>query len=140
MIDEIADLNFHISAMKYIVVFSLFSCIRCEFFIGKVNYAMTEMYDLHGVMTVRKAIITCESHVNCTGLTYKGPVWDLDDTYEIFFFSWIPKLMTQDLLHSDWSTYLVERSFKLMKGVALKGQPVFEGEARDVTLPKVRTI
>lgn len=119
-------------------VFSLFSFIRCEFFIGKVDYALTEMDDLHGAMTVRKAIIDCESHENCTGLTYKGPIWDLDGIYQIFFFSWIPKLMTQDLLLADWSTYLVEKSFKLMKGVALKGPPMLEGEARGVTLPKVR--
>ena len=41
---------------------------------------------LNGVMTVRSAIINCETNYNCSGFTYHGTVWDLDDQYEIYFY------------------------------------------------------
>ena len=37
-------------------------------------------------MTVRSAILICETDIDCAGFTYKGPIWDLESQYKIYFF------------------------------------------------------
>ena len=40
-------------------------------------------------MTIRNAIILCETDNNCAGFTYKGAIWDLDEIYDVYFFKWV---------------------------------------------------
>ena len=44
---------------------------------------------IHGYVTVRSAIHTCESNYECAGFTYHGAIWDLDFTYDIYFFRYV---------------------------------------------------
>jgi hypothetical protein len=37
-------------------------------------------------MTVRNGVMICELNQDCAGFTYQGPVWDLDEKYEMYFF------------------------------------------------------
>ena len=41
---------------------------------------------INGLMTIRNAIILCETDNNCAGFTYKGAIWDLDEIYDVYFF------------------------------------------------------
>ena len=45
-----------------------------------------EISRLNGFMTVRSAILICEIDNDCAGFTYKGPIWDLESQYKIYFF------------------------------------------------------
>ena len=55
--------------------------------ISKFKFNENLSLRLNGVMTVRNAINLCETDNNCAGFTYKGPIYDLDEYYDIYFFS-----------------------------------------------------
>ena len=50
---------------------------------------------MHGYITVRNAIHSCESNYECAGFTYHGPVLDLEFHYDIYFFSLYPTIASK---------------------------------------------
>ena len=53
-------------------------------------------------MTIRNAIIICETDNNCAGFTYKGPIWDLDEIYDVYFFRWVHIFVLKFVSFVDW--------------------------------------
>ena len=53
-------------------------------------------------MTIRNAIILCETDNNCAGFTYKGAIWDLDEIYDVYFFTWVHILFLFFTFNSFW--------------------------------------
>ena len=47
---------------------------------------LSNISSMHGYITVRNAIHSCESNNECAGFTYHGPVLDLEFHYDIYFF------------------------------------------------------
>ena len=57
---------------------------------------------INGLMTIRNAIIICETDNNCAGFTYKGPIWDLDEIYDVYFFRWVHIFVLKFVSFVDW--------------------------------------
>ena len=76
------------------------TCNSWKIFLKTVTYVLVICNDIlifkllfflriNGLMTIRNAIIICETDNNCAGFTYKGPIWDLDEIYDVYFFRWV---------------------------------------------------
>ena len=57
-------------------------------------------------MTVEEGISKCESSPICAAFTYHGPNWDLDNKYNLYFFT-VYRIRINIVYDFDWTTYVV---------------------------------
>lgn len=57
-------------------------------------------------MTVKEGIFKCETSLECGAFTYHGPKWDLNNTYNIYFFK-LQRIRNKNIDDFDWTSYVV---------------------------------
>ena len=71
-------------------------------------------------MTIRNAIILCETDNNCAGFTYKGAIWDLDEIYDVYFFKWVHILFLHSIQFGVKNMSLLSKNLDKLYSIKTK--------------------
>ena len=90
------------------------------------------------MMTVKEAVILCETSVECGAFCYRGSESHLDMSYQIYFFRF-PKNLTATPLMYDWTTYIVSgKEYVTFKSILINGASE-DITDQDIEVKTVRT-